>query len=285
MQNNKTNTQKHPFLSGRWSNLINNDLILKNWFINNTSNNDTKCFGYMPNREVRSLFLGSFPINDIVDGPISEKNLEFFYGSIKNDFWPCLGSIFGRSVINLEDRIQLLHEYNIGITDILSETTRNEKSSNLDKDIASVSYNNLLSLKNTYPNLKNIFITSGGKSPIPKLNSKNGNVGTWFRDSISKYNPKGFNKYGFVKEITVADFDFNLIYLFSPSNSANLARKRELNQNKNFGFDNLLINDYRKMQWSYFINEYHLKESKSIINNNVSNQAFDSLDLLRFFEI
>ena len=245
--------EQHPFTSNRWLKNNNNYKLNKYWYIDRDEMNQVSSFGFMPNKETQSIFLGSFPIWEITIGQVSDRNVEFFYGSIQNHFWPLLGSIFEKPVDNIENRIAIVETYNFGITDILETVDRNPPLSNSDNCLTSINYNNILNLKKTYPCLKNIFITSGGKAPIRNLNN------------------------GFIKPIIIDNIEFNLISLLSPSPQTNVPISGILNRNNNFGIDYLSILDYKMLQWAFFLKKYHFKEYKvdkldslyeTVINND-----------------
>lgn len=281
----KMTIEEHPFTSNRWYNHLQTPSLKEKWFIENLSNNQPTSFGYMPSKKLESIFLGTFPIWEITSGPIGKQNLEFFYGSIVNDFWNCLGSIFEQKIDTVFNRISILDNNNIGLTDILNTVNRNPSNSSSDNDLEAIKYNNILNLKKSFPQLKNIFITSGGKGPIGNLNNKNKNVATWLKDSLKNQEVSGFNTAGFVKKIKVNDESFNLIYLFSPSNSANTAIKGILNKNENFGINNLTIQEFRKIQWCYFIKKYHLGQKTNETIDKYYNLVLNNNKLLDFFNI
>src|SRR5690606_11263370 len=116
--------EQHPFTTNRWFENISNPNLLEKWI------NTQEYFAYMPNKETKSIFLGTFPIWQISTGQVTEENFEFFYGSRFNDFWRCLGSIFEIEANVLENRFRILEEYNLGITDILKKVKRNPVNSN-----------------------------------------------------------------------------------------------------------------------------------------------------------
>lgn len=268
--------EQHPFTTNRWFNNIGNPDLQDKWI------NKEKFFAYIPNREIKSIFLGTFPIWQISTGNVTPENFEFFYGSRFNDFWNCLGTIFNVNVNHLENRLSVLNTYELGITDILKKIDRNPENSNQDKDINALIYNDILALKNDYHKVKNIFITSGGKGPI---NNSNKNAGTWFKKSLNNQIISGFNQNGFVKEIEINDLKINLIYLYSPSNSANTSLQRVINDNNNFGIQNLDICTFRRLQWGYFLRKFHLEEHKSnVVIENIWNQVMRNEELLNFFD-
>jgi len=276
--------EEHPFTSYRWFNHINNPELVNKWFINRNHKDDVLSFAYMPDKEVKSLFLGTFPIWEIVNGEPNNQNIEFFYGSVVNDFWNCLSQITGVQVGSLNNRISLLDNFRIGITDILQKIDRQPENCNSDKCLTSLKYNKILDLKTFFPHLKNIFITSGGKGPIGILNNSK-SVATWFKDSVIDNQLEGFNVNEFVKPITINQTEFNLIYLYSPSNNTNRPIQGILNSNLHFGIENLNIQEFRKLQWTYFLRKYHFSEN-NIVNDNVEqlwNYITQNNDLLNYF--
>ena len=258
---------QHPFITGRWLQ-ANHQQENENWHIARNQQNEVTSFGYVPNNQIKSIFLGTFPIYEISEGE-NQGNLEFFYGSCENKFWPTLNNLFQQPINTVQNRIELLDNIEIGISDILLEIERIQPMLSKDKNLQEVKYKDILELIEKFPTIKNIFITSGGKNAIPNLNANNKSTGTWLKDSISHFNPTGFNNVGYVKVITVNGIKFNLIYLCSPSNNANVAIQGILNNNHNFGLQNLDINLFRQYQWKYFIDIYHLGVIPDIPNQLV----------------
>ncbi len=157
------------------------------------------------------------------------------------------------------DRLNILNTCNVGLTDILETVLRSPNVCSSDSCLTGIRYNDILNIKASFPALKNIFITSGGRGPVANLNGNNKSVATWFKDAVSNYVTTGFNQAGFVKNITVNHIPFNLIYLYSPGNSANVALKGALDANNNFNIPGLTIGALRRLQWCYFLNNYHTK--------------------------
>lgn len=56
----------HPFTSGRWLNNLNDKKLEKNWIINRDGQDKISSFCYVPNNNISNIFLGSFPIWEIV---------------------------------------------------------------------------------------------------------------------------------------------------------------------------------------------------------------------------
>jgi G:T/U-mismatch repair DNA glycosylase len=274
--------EQHPFVTDRWLQNANNPLLEDKWFVNRNNAHETISFGFMPSREVKSIFLGTFPIWEIVVGPHANPNIEFFYGSVVNDFWNCLGFISGMPVNNLNNRIDLLDILNIGVTDILETIDRNPENCNADNCLTALRYNDMQNLKQYFPSLKNIFVTSGGRGPVGNIiNIKN--AATWLKHSVVDQNIQGFNKNGFVKPISINEVEFNLIYLFSPSNNANISIQGIINNNDNFGFNNLSIQEFRRLQWGFFIKQYHLEETANEAIDSMHNIVENNQELFEYF--
>ena len=276
--------EEHPFTSDRWLKNLNNLNVQEKWFVNLDKNSEASSFAYMPNKSVSSIFLGSFPIWEIVTGALS-NNMEFFYGSVVNEFWELLGKISGLQFDTLSNRLEILDQLNIGITDILYKVDRHPSNCSRDECLTKLKYNNILELKNHFPELKKIFITSGGRGSIQNLNQGNKSVATWFKDSVSdQTNVGGFNSIGFVKRITIGSSKFNLIYLFSPSGMANTSLSGILKRNNNFGELSLNINMFRKIQWGYFIQKYCFDEKGFDKLDRIYHYVNSNPDLQKFFE-
>jgi G:T/U-mismatch repair DNA glycosylase len=210
--------------------------------------------------------------------------MEFFYGSVANNFWDCLGSITGNDVNNLNDRLEVLNNSKIGITDILGKIKRDPNHCNSDKCLSAINYNDILYLKEHFPALKNIFVTSGGRGPVLNLNGNNGNAARWLKNSVANQNIGGFNQPGFVKSISINQIEFNLVYLFSPSKTANRYLKRKMNEHNNFGIQNLSIQEFRKMQWAYFLRTYHFGENVNFTIDGLWNTVINNHYLVDFFD-
>ena len=275
--------EQHPFTTNRWLQNADNHLLQDKWFINRNAANETLSFAFMPNKEVQSIFLGTFPIWEISVGPMGNENIEFFYGSMVNNFWECLGSITEMPVDDLDNRIAILENNKLGITDILEKIERNPANCNADTCLSVNNYNNILNLKESFPLLRNIFITSGGRGPVNRLNNNNKNTATWLRDSLSDYVINGFNTNGFVKSISVNNIEFNLIYLLSPSNNANVPIQGQMNQYLNFGIQNLTIQKFRELQWGYFLKEYHFGDNANNEIEAIHNTVINNDQLLNYF--
>lgn len=208
--------------------------------------------------------------------PLNAGNLEFFYGSVVNSFWNILANLSNLPATNVKQRFAVLEKLNFGLTDILQKIERYPDNNNADSSITNLNYNKIFELKSNLPNLKNIFITSGGRGPVGSLNNSK-SVATWFKDSVRNNKISGFNSRGFVKKIKVDGTSFNLIYLFSPSDMANISIKGILNKNEYFGMPNLTIESFRKFQWAFMINKFNPAlnlQPELFVENNALNNFF-----------
>ena len=61
----------HPFITNRWFKNIGNQQLIDNWKYTE------KYFAYMPIKNTKSIFLGSFPIWQISIGNVTQDNFEF----------------------------------------------------------------------------------------------------------------------------------------------------------------------------------------------------------------
>lgn len=250
----------HPFVSGKWQANIPPHLPgPQQWFDNGFS------FCYAPTKEMESILLGTFPTHDVVNHIRLNGNKEFFYGSIDNRFWPLLNLISGMPVASEHQIFQLLSKSGFGVTDIIKEIDRNGQGA-ADTDLTPMIFNDVMDLKNQFSGISNIYTTSGGKSRI--TNGTGVSAAKWLRDSLitAGYTVTGFNAFGYQKQISVflnanLIWKFNLILLWSPSDTANISIQGVINGNNQFNaILNALPAPYnalgppmkaRLVQWSY----------------------------------
>jgi hypothetical protein len=259
----------HPFLpsnqNGKW--YFNNNLHLgvpqprAEWFDNLNS------FAFMPSKEVKSLFLGTFPTWEVVNLVRVGGNTEFFYGQIQNGFWQLLNLLSGFPTFTEVDQFQLLHDTNFGLTDILKKVERDGQNST-DEALTPIVFNNIRNLQNNFQSIENIYCTSGGKGAIRLKGNKN--AARWLLISLLNlgYNVTGFNVAGYQKDITVfmgneVVWKFKLFILFSPANTSNRPLQRQLN--RQVQLQNLIANlppafgalgdpmKLRVAQWAYLL--------------------------------
>lgn len=251
----------HPFLSGKWRANILPPVVSSEWFIN------TQSFAYSPSKDIRSIFLGTFPTFQVVNLVRQNGNKEFFYGSRDNRFWPLLKIITGLQTTTVYEMFQLLQAVDFGITDILKEIKRNGQSSS-DSDITPILFNNIIDLKSNFPSLTNVYTTSGGKGSI--TNGTSVSAAKWLRDAFvnAGYTVTGFNAQKFQKQVVVLlngnlVWRINLKILWSPSDDTNIPLQGMVNRTPAFNailtalptqYNNLSIPmKARLVQWSYLL--------------------------------
>ena len=65
--------------------------------------------------------------------------------------------------------------------------------------------------------------------------------------------------------------------------AANAARQGEINRMNYFGINNLSIQEFRKLQWGYFIKKYHLGETGNGTIDAIYNTVINNKLLLEYF--
>jgi len=76
------------------------------------------------------LILGSFAAKQYLkDKPFFDENYDFFYCIKKNQFWPILGEVYGRQLMDTPAKKSLLAELKIAIADIIYQCERKSGSS------------------------------------------------------------------------------------------------------------------------------------------------------------
>lgn len=249
----------HPFTNNKWKNNL--PVQGNEWHVSDNF------FAYMPSVHVKSIFLGTFPAWEVVNQVTCNGNKEFFYGSRMNKFWPLLSYIIDMPCNTETDLFQILQHSNFGITDIIWRTERPGKLSG-DSALNPSLFNNIIGLKEQFPNLKNIYVTSGGKSPITNSSSKS--ASKWLRQSLldnTGYSVSGFTSKTYQREIIITTgnnpLTFNIYSLLSPSNYSNRSIQGVLNHNQELMHiiqQAPLLNDnnlfkLRVVQWAYLLSK------------------------------
>ncbi len=261
----------HPFISGLWD--IHLPAQREYWFDNGQS------FGYFPSNNVKSIFLGSFPVYDVVHYNNLYDNKAFFYGVTGNRMWPILSKISSYQLKKEDDIFKLLQKAKFGITDVLRKVNR-ESQKAVDDALTPLLFNDIIDLWQHFPNLTNIYVTSGGSGAV---NSNHihvaGRLKKYFDSMQHQY--IGFNIKSYKKTIKIYKDSkllraFNLISLLSPSMGANPAIQGIINANpaiqqlvNNLPSQVIMptkVDNARILQWSYF-----LQNSDFIINNELNN--------------
>lgn len=274
----------HPFITNRWLDQLNEFNLDNKWILNKNKDDEITSFAYMPTKNIKSIFLGTFPIFEIAEGLNNHNHKEFFYGSNQNSFWPMLNELLDMNITDVADCINILDDNNVGISDILLEIHR-EGNGNEDMNLQAIKYNDILEIHQQFPLLENIFLTSGGKGPVSNINNAK-SAASWLKDYSNQFipNPTGFNANGLKKDITIQGQPLRLIILYSPSNNNNTAMKAILRRNNYFNIQNLSVLDFKKLQWAYLLRSYLFTENApEALENNyqliTQNQA-----LVDFFE-
>jgi G:T/U-mismatch repair DNA glycosylase len=185
-------------------------------------------FGFLPNKTIQHLIIGSFPIGESVhhDPPHGNRfDFSFFYCSNVNGFYKILKPITGYDFLphgNAQNPVQkvicitdFFLQREIGITDILYEVIREGGAD--DKGLTPVEFNNVCKLLKEYKNIKCVYFTSKG-------------VRRWFLEQLRKCSKQGQIR-GHSYQRTFGR-DIQLYDLFSPSPNANVPAQRKLNSDQ-----------------------------------------------------
>ncbi len=114
------------------------------------------------------LIIGTIPpARFCTDGAkeLLENDVDFYYGSKDNSFWDLIGEVFGEQLEKsnttkaIEKRKSLLEAHGIGITDIISECARENKSASDDK-LDVISRKELGKLLIKHPSITTLIYTS-----------------------------------------------------------------------------------------------------------------------------
>ena len=113
------------------------------------------------------LIIGTIPPSRFCKIPqeLSPEDVNFYYGSKDNEFWPLIQTIFNKdfkyenSIAAIEQRKALLTEVSIGITDIVEECFRTDNGSS-DKSLKIIKYKDLKSLLVNNSDIKTLIYTS-----------------------------------------------------------------------------------------------------------------------------
>jgi len=137
-----------------------------------------------------------------------EADVNYYYGSRDNYFWPLLEEIFetrfeySNNCKSIEQRQKLLESLNIGITDIIDNCIH-EKDSALDKDLKEIVLKDIESLLINFQAIDTLIYTS---EFVKKL--INNHINTYH--SLNPHNPKH-------QTVKINGKLFKVIILYSPS--------------------------------------------------------------------
>ncbi|MET3501354.1 G:T/U-mismatch repair DNA glycosylase [Mucilaginibacter rubeus] len=110
-------------------------------------------------QDARTLVIGTFPSHQ------KNADFKFFYGGNGNQFWPLLSVIYDRTLKKTKDdaakreRMKLLDDFGIGITDMLTDVYRYQERSG-DEYIFPIKFNNILAILDRYPDIDRLVFTS-----------------------------------------------------------------------------------------------------------------------------
>jgi len=162
---------------------------------------------YIP-KNATKLIIGTIPPPRFSKKSLNDDDVNFYYGSNKNNFWSILGEIFniGFNKRNNDDEIEkrksFLKNNNIAICDIVKRTKRKKKDSANDRDLEVIEYLDILNLLKSNPNINSLIYTSQ-------------KVDEFVRDLIKypKNNSRKFN-------VTINNKNYDVYILYSPSPNA-----------------------------------------------------------------
>jgi len=116
----------------------------------------------------KTLIIGTIPPPRFCKMPneLYDDDVNFYYGSKDNYFWPLVGEIFqeqfefknNKSSIN--QRKTFLEKLNIGITDIINSCIHSDNSAK-DDDLKEIVQKNIKSILSKYPSIETLIYTSG----------------------------------------------------------------------------------------------------------------------------
>ncbi|ATB68985.1 hypothetical protein SJPD1_0872 [Sulfurospirillum diekertiae] len=145
--------------------------------------------------------------------PHGHSELDFFYGNAKT-FWDILSNATELKFKTLDDILEIFNQYNIGISDMVIECERKDKSVTKDSDLYNLKLNTDIKNQILDSNIETIFFTSAfGKNNAAKL----------FFDlfKLKMQVPKNWNKtYEF--HIEFENKVIKCIVLLSPSGASNI---------------------------------------------------------------
>ena len=100
---------------------------------------------YIPENATK-LIIGTTPPPRFAKNELSDKDVNFYYGSSDNLFWDIIGEIAfvdfkkENSAQEIEKRKNFLEDKNIGICDIVLKTNRKKSDSALDDDLVDIEH-------------------------------------------------------------------------------------------------------------------------------------------------
>lgn len=121
---------------------------------------ETHVFGNYVPQNARYLILGSFQGKQAVKDSLDwVPSYDWFYGTLRNHFWPILAAVYDKELSNLQAKQALFTELGIAITDIIYQCDRRD-GSNLDSNLVNIVYNSaIVEIIDANP-IEKIFFTS-----------------------------------------------------------------------------------------------------------------------------
>lgn len=118
---------------------------------------DTHPFGAFVPEKANYLMLGSWPGTEVFSEP---DNFDWFYSTKRNQFWPILRWVYGRKLETKSEKMQLLKELNMAVSDVIYACIR-AKGTNSDANLANLVYNTeIVGQILQYQPIEKIFFTS-----------------------------------------------------------------------------------------------------------------------------
>lgn len=223
-------------------------------------------FGYLP-KDAHAIFLGTFPV------PYYE-GANFFYHSQRNMFWELITAVSGVSFNSIDEKLNWFEDKKIGITDIVRVAQRKDQScrSASDANLNVCQFNDICRLLSDFPNIKDIYLTSGSPSNLNfSGNSAGGFLGQALRHCSGQRTVRRYNKSFSTSSFYFNDREIRLFYLYTPSNNNQQLRLHLQNVSevitsgvKNiFGFNDV-ANNFKALQWSWC-----LKHANNVVMNSI----------------
>ena len=129
------------------------------------TNQEKGYFGFLPNRQIKHLIIGSFPIWESVHNnpPHDSFEFAFFYCSNANGFYKIMETLTGYDFFQeVQSIVDFFLENQLGITDVIWKVKRTDANcqSASDQDLNPLVFNNLCQLLSDYSNIKHVYFTS-----------------------------------------------------------------------------------------------------------------------------
>ena len=173
---------------------------------------------YIPENATK-LIIGTTPPPRFAKNELSDKDVNFYYGSSDNLFWDIVGEIAfvdfkkENSAQEIEKRKNFLEDKNIGICDIVLKTNRKKSDSALDDDLVDIEHLDIVNkILVKHPKIDTLIYTSGFvKKQITQLLKK------LFGKEICHKSTKDDEE----KELIINNKKYKAVTLIWPSRSAN----------------------------------------------------------------